>query len=187
MRRFIVIATVGLLAGCMIGPDYRRPAVDLPDAFRYSEKEALDTANPSWWQQFQDPVLDSLIAEALENNKNVKIATANIEYAAGILVQTRAPLFPQVGYGGNAARQRASESNATPLPPTLSNPQTALSLFAGATWEIGDLGDRPVGPHPATIRSRAGEPARLRRGTPWHNPFPCRRRGGQLSATPRPG
>ena len=81
-------------------------------------------------------MLDSLIAEALANNKNVKIATANIEQAAGILVQTRAPLFPQVGYSGNAARQRASESNATPLPSTLSNPQTALSLFAGATWEI---------------------------------------------------
>ena len=136
MRRFIIIATVGLLAGCMTGPDYRRPAVDLPDAFRYSEKEALDAANPSWWQQFQDPVLDSLIAEALENNKNVKIATSNVESAAGILVQTRAPLFPQAGFGGNAARQRASENNATPLPPTLSNPQTALSLFAGATWEI---------------------------------------------------
>jgi multidrug efflux system outer membrane protein len=136
MRWFIAIATVGLLAGCMSGPDYRRPAVDLPDAFRYSEKDARDTANTAWWQQFQDPVLDGLIAEALDNNKDVKIATSNIEYAAGILVQTRASLFPQVGYSGNAARQRASERNALPLPSTLSNPQTALSLLAGATWEI---------------------------------------------------
>ena len=55
MRRFIVIATVGLLAGCMIGPDYRRPAVDLPDAFRYSEKDARDTANPSWWRAVSGP------------------------------------------------------------------------------------------------------------------------------------
>jgi len=136
MRRFAAIAIAGLLAGCMIGPDYRRPAVDIPASFRYSEKDAQDTANTAWWREYQDPVLDALIADALANNKDVRIATANIEQAAGILTQTRASLFPQVGYTGDAARQRASEKNATPLPSGLSNPQTALSLFAGASWEI---------------------------------------------------
>ena len=105
MRRFAVFAITALLAGCMVGPDYRRPQVDTPQSFRFEEKDAHDTANTDWWTQFEDSVLDSLIAEALANNRNVKIAAANIEQAVGVLMQTRAPLFPQVSYAG---AQRAS-------------------------------------------------------------------------------
>jgi multidrug efflux system outer membrane protein len=136
MRRFLLVASFALLAGCATGPDYRRPAVDIPDAFRHSEKDARDTANIAWWRQFQDPVLDNLILDALADNKDLKIAAANIEQAAGVAAQTRAPLFPQANYDGTAARQRGSEHNATPIPAGVSNPQTALSLLAGATWEI---------------------------------------------------
>jgi multidrug efflux system outer membrane protein len=71
-----------IMAGCMIGTNYQRPVVDKPDSFRYAAKEVQDTSNLSWWRQFQDPVLDGLINEALANNKNVKIAAANIEQAA---------------------------------------------------------------------------------------------------------
>ncbi len=136
MRHVLLVACTIILSGCMIGPDYQRPVVEKPDSFRYAVKEAQDTSNLSWWRQFQDPVLDSLINEALANNKNVKIAAANIEQAAGILTQVRSPLFPQVSYSGSAARQRASEMNATPIPNYVSNPQNAYQIFAGATWEI---------------------------------------------------
>ena len=136
MRYIFLVAYVLILAGCMIGPDYHRPSVDKPDSYRYAAKEAQDTSNLSWWRQFQDPVLDGLINEALANNKNVKIATANIEQAAGILTQVRSPLFPQLSYGGSAARERGSELNATPIPSYVSNPQNAFQVFAGATWEI---------------------------------------------------
>ena len=113
MSRFTVIAISVLLAGCMVGPDYRRPVVDTPESFRYEEREARDTANTDWWKQFDDPVLDSYIAQVLANNRNVKIAAANVEQAAGMLTQTRAALFPQVNYSGSGTRTRASESNAT--------------------------------------------------------------------------
>jgi multidrug efflux system outer membrane protein len=136
MRRFLLIASLALLAGCAAGPDYRRPVVDLPDAFRYSEKEARDIANIAWWTQFRDPVLDNLVLDALAGNKDLKIAASNIEQAAGAVAQARAPLFPQAGYEGAAARQRGSERNAAPIPSGVSNPQTALSILAGATWEI---------------------------------------------------
>ncbi|MDP4260817.1 MAG: efflux transporter outer membrane subunit [Bacteroidota bacterium] len=136
MRHFFLVASSIILAGCMIGPDYQRPVVNKPDSFRYAAKEVQDTSNLSWWRQFQDPVLDGLINEALANNKNIKIAAANIEQAAGILTQVRSPLFPQVSYSGNAARQRGSEMNATPIPSSVSNPQNAYQVFAGATWEI---------------------------------------------------
>ncbi len=136
MRRFTLFAIAVLLAGCMVGPDYRRPVVDTPQSFRFEEKEARDTANADWWRQFEDSVLDSLIAEALANNKSVKIAAANIEQAAGVLMQTRAPLFPQIGYSGSAARERFSQLNATPLPSSVPNPQSSFQLLAGANWEI---------------------------------------------------
>ena len=54
------------LAGCTaVGPDYQRPTVDAPSAFIYAPRDAAETANTAWWKQFNDPVLDSLIAEAL--------------------------------------------------------------------------------------------------------------------------
>jgi multidrug efflux system outer membrane protein len=136
MRRLAVFAVAALLAGCMVGPDYRRPAVDTPQSFRYEEKDACDTANTDWWKQFDDPVLDALISEALANNKTVKIAAANVELACGVLMQTRAQLFPQVSYSGSATRERFSELTATPLTPTVPNPQAGFQLLAGATWEI---------------------------------------------------
>ena len=136
MRHVFLVAYTIILAGCMIGPNYQRPVVNKPDSFRYAVKEVQDTSNLSWWQQLQDPVLDGLINEALANNKNVKIAASNIEQAAGILAQVRSPLFPQVSYGGSAARQRGSEMNATTIPSYVSNPQNAFQIFAGATWEI---------------------------------------------------
>lgn len=120
----------------MVGPDYRRPVVDVPQSFRHEIQGARETANTTWWKQCQDPVLDSLIFEALSNNKSVKIAAANIERAAGVLTQTRAPLFPQVSYSGAAIRERATQLGATPLPTTVPNPQTSYQLIGGANWEI---------------------------------------------------
>jgi multidrug efflux system outer membrane protein len=136
VRNLIVLPFVVLLFGCMVGPDYVRPVVDVPAAFRYEEKQAEETANTAWWKQFQDPLLDALITEALANNRNVKIATVNIEQAAALLMQVRSPLFPQIGYGGSASRERASEAGATPIPSSVPNPQTAYQALASASWEI---------------------------------------------------
>ncbi|HEY6009251.1 MAG TPA: efflux transporter outer membrane subunit [Geobacteraceae bacterium] len=136
MRRLIVLISAVTLAGCMVGPDYRRPAVDIPQSFQYEEKDARDTVNTEWWRQFQDPVLDGLVVDALANNKNIKIAAANIEQAIGVLTQTRASLFPQASYTGSASRQRASERNATPFPSDVSNPFNSWQLFGGVTWEL---------------------------------------------------
>jgi len=122
--------------GCTVGPDYVRPGFDVPSSFRYQDKEAKETANTEWWKQFNDPVLDALISEALANNKNIKIAAANVEQAAGVLMQAKSPLFPQIGYSGSGARQRASEAGATPLPPSVPNPQTSYQALSSASWEI---------------------------------------------------
>ena len=84
MRKAIIFLFVAVaVAGCAVGPDYKRPVIEAPQSFRYEPKEVADTANTEWWKQFNDPVLDQLIAEALANNKSVKIAAANVALAAG--------------------------------------------------------------------------------------------------------
>lgn len=135
-RALAAMVIVPLIAGCMLGPDYARPKVDSPKAFQYEPKDAAETANTEWWKQFQDPVLDSLIAEALANNLNIRIAVANVEQAAGVLTQTRSALFPQVGYGATGERAHTTESGATPLLGLIPNPQDAYQAALTASWEI---------------------------------------------------
>lgn len=137
MTRLACMVIVGaLVPGCTVGPDYVRPQVDSPQAFRYAEKDARDTANTEWWKQFQDPVLDGLIAEALANNRNIRIAAANVEQAAGALQQTRAAFYPQVGYQGAGTRQQLSESDGSSTASSVPNPRTTYQALAGASWEI---------------------------------------------------
>jgi multidrug efflux system outer membrane protein len=131
-----VLATA-LLAGCMMGPDYTRPPIDTPKSFIFEPKDAADTVNTQWWRQFNDPVLDQLIAEALANNLNVKVAAANVEQAAAVLTQTRSSLFPQVGYGASAGRARSTETGTAPeLASLIPNPQSSYQALLSATWEI---------------------------------------------------
>ncbi len=134
MLRIALVCAITLsLASCMMGPDYKRPAVDVPQSFRYEVANAQDTLNTVWWKQFGDPVLDQLIAEALANNRNVKIAAANVEQAAAILAVTRSAFFPQVTYTGTAVRDKASRNDIVVPKP---NPYNSFQVFAGASWEI---------------------------------------------------
>lgn len=138
MRRAAAVAVAAcMISGCMVGPDYTRPAVDAPKTFIYEPSDAADTANTQWWKQFDDPVLDALIVEALAHNLNVKVAAANVDQAAGVLTQTRSGLFPQVGYDGTAGRARSTESGATPeLSRLIPNPQSSYQALLSASWEI---------------------------------------------------
>jgi multidrug efflux system outer membrane protein len=136
--RASAIAALALLGGCMVGPDYQRPEIPTPAAYRYEPQSVAQTADTEWWKAFGDPVLDGYIAEALEHNRNVQIAVANVEQAAGVLATTRSPLFPQVSYQADGTRQRLSESvSAQRLAAALGgNPQTTYQVLAGASWEI---------------------------------------------------
>lgn len=134
--RHLLLGSVLLLGACAVGPDYRRPAVTTPDGWRLDAAEARQSANIKWWEQFDDPVLGQLIAEALYENKDVRIATARVEEFIGRLRTTRSGLFPQFGYGADAARQRSSEVGPTPLPAGADPAYDAYSAVINAGWEI---------------------------------------------------
>ncbi len=111
----VAAIAVLLLAGCMVGPDFQKPAVETPESFRFAEREAAAAVNLKWWELFDDPVLDALVLSALHENKDVLIAASRIEEARASLGFTRADMYPtfdiQAGAGtGNFAGGRKSGS-----------------------------------------------------------------------------
>lgn len=117
------------ISGCMVGPDYVRPAVDTPAAWRLEYPKAADVANTQWWEQFGDPVLNELIDTASHENRDVRIAAARVDQFVGVLMSTRSQLFPQTGYGADVSRFRSSRVSLPALPPGVDN---YFTLYEGA-------------------------------------------------------
>ena len=97
----------GLLTGCMVGPNYHRPTVQTPTAYRdltanpQLQAQTASYADLPWWQVFQDPKLQELIRTALKQNYDLQLATERINAARAQLAVTRSSLFPQVQGSGN--------------------------------------------------------------------------------------
>jgi multidrug efflux system outer membrane protein len=106
-----VALTLGLLlAGCMVGPDYKRPPVEAPGVYRGDSQSSLASSVPlgdeKWWEVFQDPVLQQLIRTAIEQNYDLRIAASRVLQAQAQLGITRANQFPTVSAGAEAFSQR---------------------------------------------------------------------------------
>jgi multidrug efflux system outer membrane protein len=125
----------GLVCSCVQGPDYVKPRVDVPSAYRFAHSGpgAELTNETAWWTAFGDKYLDALIEETLVNNRDLRIATARVDEFAAILAGTRSQAFPQVGYDVSGTRARASEEKIPSFVKPLSTTYSAL-LFA--SWEI---------------------------------------------------
>jgi multidrug efflux system outer membrane protein len=141
MRHPLVLAAALLVAGCAIGPDYKRPQVEAPGAFRFEIKDARQLANTAWWEQFNDPVLTQLIGIALAENKDVKIAATRIDQFLGQYASTRSLLFPQVGAALGAQRQRQSAAQLG-LGATDGATFDAYDASLSLSWEIDIFGKR---------------------------------------------
>src|ERR1700751_6084452 len=91
-----------LIGGCKVGPNYHRPAVQTPSAFRdlsenpQAQAQAASYADLPWWQVFQDPQLQELIRTALHQNYDLQLATERINAARAEVAITRSSLFPQL-------------------------------------------------------------------------------------------
>jgi multidrug efflux system outer membrane protein len=132
----ITLFLVLFLFGCMVGPNYHRPKIDIPQAWRFEDKEAQDVANLAWWKQLNDPVLDELVQTSLQNNKDLMIASARVEEFIGRYRVTRGSLFPEINAGAVAGRDRVSEKGPVPLSPLMENPADTYQAFFNGSWEI---------------------------------------------------
>lgn len=135
MRKPLLVTLLALLAsGCMVGPDYVRPPVETPTAWRLSEQDARDLANTVWWEQLGDPVLNDLVATALHENKDLMIAAARVDQFAGNYGIVRSGLFPQVGAGYEVRRQR--DVSAVVVGAGGDETYNSYNAVLNASWEI---------------------------------------------------
>lgn len=125
-------ALVATLAGCTVGPDYVAPEPEVPDAWRAAAASDLGPgAAPiaRWWEAFNDPVLDDLIAAAIESNRGVMAAAARMEEALAARGVAKSPLYPDLVLGGGYARTQSSENS----------PEGQIQQAAGGEVEPVDL------------------------------------------------
>jgi len=110
VRRGALLSAALLLAGCAVGPDYKRPEVQVPPEFRGQAPEIPATEKSvgdlAWWEIFQDPVLQELLRTALAANYDLRIATARVLDARAQVTVTRSFQFPDVTGNASAAYTR---------------------------------------------------------------------------------
>lgn len=130
------IVAVGLLAGCRVGPDYRRPEVDQPKSWSGAPGKQ-DWPGLTWWRDFHADELDRLMAAAHDSNFDLAIAVARLKQADAQAVIAGAPLLPQVDAGAQAERLRD--------PPATPRGSKLFSASLEASYELdfwGQLRDQ---------------------------------------------
>jgi len=141
---FTVIALAcALLAGCAVGPDYKRPDAPVPKAFKETAADMpawtgdWKTAEPQdvmgradWWRVFNDPVLDELMPQVKVSNQNIKAAEAQYRQATASLAAARAGYFPTLNANAGVSRGGSSTSSSG------SHIINGQNLTLSASWEI---------------------------------------------------
>ena len=159
----VAAAMLMLLSACtVVGPDYVRPTVITPDA--YKEIDGWRVAQPkddlirgAWWEIFGDPQLNALVAQVSVSNQNLAVAEAQYREAQALVREARASYFPTatIGIGAN----RSSSSTTTGGGPA--SPRTAISNYSlplDVSWEIDVWGRirRTVESNQASAQASAG-------------------------------
>jgi len=115
IRRYCLAAAAAAsaLAGCAVGPDYKRPSVEMPVTWKlespWREGAPADQAPKGvWWARFDDPVLDGLEKQALAASPTLAAAAARVAQARATLASVSAAQYPQVGAGSRLARFKIS-------------------------------------------------------------------------------
>jgi len=139
VTRIRTLAGSGMLAvmltGCMVGPDYVRPTIDVGTQFKETPgwKVARPAANDPrgpWWSMYRDPVLSELIQELNLSNQNIAQAEARFRQAVAVTQGARAPLLPSVSATANTTRSGGGVSAGT------SAAMTGYGLNAQANWQL---------------------------------------------------
>jgi NodT family efflux transporter outer membrane factor (OMF) lipoprotein len=149
LRLAPLLLSVGLLAGCAVGPDYRQPEIALTADFvggtRIANRQREGSTDLRvWWVAFGDPLLTRYVAAALEQNLDIAQAGARVAQARAALRLSTSALLPSVN--GSAQAAKAYQSIETPLGQILnSSPDFDRSgnyyeAGLGASWEIDVFG-----------------------------------------------
>jgi outer membrane protein, multidrug efflux system len=134
-KKLTVLCLLFCMPSCVLHPPYARPCVEIPENWRLPVSEASVIANVNWWAQFNDPVLNELILEALENNNDLKIAIARVSEFWSQYKIVRSQLLPQIFGTGSELRQEQSLAFGGPLP-GLGRTFNTYNLAINLAWEV---------------------------------------------------
>ena len=140
--KILSVALAIVLGGCMVGPDYQRPPVKMPAAFKelpgWTEAApAAEAPKGDWWTGFHDPLIDRLEPMVSVSNQTVRVSYANYQQALAEVQIARSALFPTLGVTGSATRQRSGRGNAATTAGSAANPgsiENSGSLEGSASW-----------------------------------------------------
>jgi len=122
-----------LLSGCMVGPDYQRPAVTTPDSFRGASAaippDQQSIGELKWFEVFQDEQLQELIRTALQQNYDLRDAVARVDAARANLGITQADQYPNFGIGAEVPSRELSRQGEFTIPRGTSRQRTFGSVF----------------------------------------------------------
>lgn len=140
--RFL-FAAIGIitLSGCMVGPNYERPVVEVPDVWQKTATAKVaegEAPLQTWWTIFEDPELESLIDRAQASNLDLQQALWRILEARAIRGIAKGELLPNVEGTGDLSRQKSSE-NAVPIE-ELAQPMSLYSVGLDSSWELDVFG-----------------------------------------------
>jgi NodT family efflux transporter outer membrane factor (OMF) lipoprotein len=141
--RLISLLLAGLLAGCVVGPDYHPPKTAVPDGWvspQAGGETNLPAATALWWTNFHDAELDSLVVRAAQSNLNLRVAVARVREARAVAGVVSAGRSPTLDAAGSYDRYRYSANGFPPFPP--GTPVEANVYQAGfdAAWELDVFG-----------------------------------------------
>lgn len=148
LRPVLVAVCTTVLLACAAAPEYQRPALDLPLAWKLEAPwrvgQPNDTASKGdWWRIFGDATLDTLQQQALQNSPTLALSQARLLQARATLAATSASALPQLGLGERVSRQKISANR--PLSnyasPNSSTVQNELSVAMTVNYEL-DLAGR---------------------------------------------
>ncbi|HEY6971847.1 MAG TPA: efflux transporter outer membrane subunit [Candidatus Angelobacter sp.] len=138
MKKLIALPfVIAFVAGCSVGPNYKRPQIDAPPTYsgltpeEAAKTNAASLADQKWWEVFHDDQLQALIKTALQQNYDVQIAAARILEAQARLGITRADQFPTITASVSSINQRSSQQKFIPAFETSVN---RVSL--GLDWDL---------------------------------------------------
>jgi NodT family efflux transporter outer membrane factor (OMF) lipoprotein len=159
----VCIACFGLLAGCAVGPDYKRPEVPVPEKFK--ELEGWSKAMPAdaapkgdWWTGFHDDLLDRLEPMVAVSNLTVRQSYANYQQALAQVQVARSELFPTLGLTGSASRSGGPGNSASAAASSVTGRGSVVSagsleLSAGWTLDLWGQVRRLVEENSATAQA----------------------------------
>ena len=143
MTRGLLGAALALLAatGCAAGPSYRRPALDLPEAFRgQPAPQETSFADLPWWDVFQDPQLVALLREALQASPSVATAAARVEQARATAGIAKDQLLPALGVQVWPSYQQVFSPVRIPGLPATRTPYASYLAQGTVSWELDLFG-----------------------------------------------